>query len=1348
MTDNTKQLISILERFKNELWQLQNAVLQLSVETSNRELAALVAAGLSRLARELVASEFPDLAAILEKLSEKIGSEAVSPQLGNAVFELVEALVALPREGDAPLLAALTPLRPMVLAATASQGTLEDSFEGIDPEDLKMFCAEAAEHIQTAESHLVLLEKLQDPKLVAEIFRAIHSIKGGAQYIGLSATATLAHRMETLLDQFRKGERTVTPPVMSVLLKAVDGLATLIHGAEKMKPVQLNAASLVEMIERAVRGESGALPSPPAPAPAQAPAPDRPAARPVSLVPEAPAPQEQPVPAEELGDLELFASEYRQNMDALRAHAQDLEAAAADEEKKALIARSLHSIKGIAGFVGLSAMERLANALDLLLASAFRHRTEMPLDIRRASSVSLDLLDGIFDSFQAGIPAPSNVDDQCRTLTDLRDREEKLASWNAPPPAAPVPAEDDPLAHGLALLAQAIEQDDEILAAEALDSIEESALLQGYDEAAIAAGELKRQFTSLAPEMRRESARRIRSLLPSREDLLETPQPQSEPEMVPFLEAAAPPASTAEAGGPATGIPAAGLPATGIPATGIPAAGIPAAIDTTGLSGLDSRILADDFDSELVRIYLETTRERLDALEEHLDAGRIPEARILLRDLTAASGYMGYEPVSRQFEAALALLDGSVLDTDGIRQILGRLSTALNRWDLQLRPAEPDAAPPRPSESESEELNRIFLESARTHLGDLYGNILALPSGADPDRLASIQHHLSCLHSAATNIGRSEISEEVEDLQAAIEAETTGAQKISARSLERLVDSTRRLYATCGLTPPSVKEAAAPPEAEAPFPEISTVPSTLDELFSEPAPSGPSVFETAAARPRETVREAPAAAPPAPAPAPAPAAAAQTEPLAAPAAEEPVETGRSLVEAQATVRVDTNKIDDLMNMVAELVVNRSSFMALSTNLRDIILRLLESGNLGTVDARDLRGALNRYDEATTDLGRVSNQLQEGVMRIRMMPVKTLFSRVPRLVRDLAIREGRSVKVTFTGEETELDKTVIEQLSDPLVHLIRNAISHGIEPPSDRLMSGKPAEGLLKISAQHQGNMVIIDVLDDGRGIDLEAVRRTLAGRGVSSMAEVQRLSQRELLAALFLPGFSTSEKVSDVSGRGVGLDVVKRNIESLGGQIDVSSEQGKGCRFSIRIPLTMAILQALLVKVHDEIYSIPVSAIIQIVKVTPAEISTVEGQEVITVRNRVIPLVRLRDVFDYNYHLVTRQAIVDNGTAVTQAAYVVILQGEGREIGVVADSLIGGQDLVIKSLDDELVDAEGVAGAAILGDGTVTLILDVAEIQKMAIDKEHYEEKKLSDTMRIFERYVRENRTAELVTVH
>jgi two-component system chemotaxis sensor kinase CheA len=588
----------------------------------------------------------------------------------------------------------------------------------------------------------------------------------------------------------------------------------------------------------------------------------------------------------------------------------------------------------------------------------------------------------------------------------------------------------------------------------------------------------------------------------------------------------------------------------------------------------------------------------------------------------------------------------------------------------------------------------------------------------------------------------------VEAVQGAVEKETSGVTFIRARALNQLMEGIAKLYLACGIHPPAISQSPLA-EAEEPFPETQLVAPTLDDLFREatPAAVAPPVYEVMAAppppEPQRAVSIQPAVEPQA--------AVAPAAEVAAPAiAEEAPEAARGLVEAQATVRVDTNKIDDLMNMVAELVVNRSSFMALSTNLRDILLRLLDSADLTTGDARDLRSALNRYDEATTDLGRVSNQLQEGVMRIRMMPVKTLFSRVPRLVRDLAIREGRSVKVAFTGEETELDKTVIEQLSDPLVHLIRNAISHGIETPSDRLLSGKPAEGTLKISAQHQGNMVIIEVSDDGRGIDLDAVRRMLVKKGVSSTAEVGRLSQRELLAALFLPGFSTSEKVSDVSGRGVGLDVVKRNIESLGGQIDVSSDPGKGCRFSIRIPLTMAILQALLVKVQEEIYSIPVSAIIQIVKVVPTEISTVEGQEVITVRNRVIPLVRLRDVFDCNYHLKTGQMPVEtNGSATAGLpVYVVILQGEGREIGVVADSLIGGQDLVIKSLDDELVDAEGVAGAAILGDGTVTLILDVAEIQKMAIDKEHYQQKKLSDTLRVFERFVREHPVAELVHVN
>jgi two-component system, chemotaxis family, sensor kinase CheA len=360
------------------------------------------------------------------------------------------------------------------------------------------------------------------------------------------------------------------------------------------------------------------------------------------------------------------------------------------------------------------------------------------------------------------------------------------------------------------------------------------------------------------------------------------------------------------------------------------------------------------------------------------------------------------------------------------------------------------------------------------------------------------------------------------------------------------------------------------------------------------------------------------------------------------------------------------------------------------------------------------------------------------MRIRMMPVRTLFSRIPRLVRDLSLREGREVAVTFSGEETELDKTVIERLSDPLVHLIRNAIGHGIESQEERLAAGKPAEGQLKVTARHQGNIVIIEVEDDGRGIDFERIRQRFAEAGLAPLSQVSRLDRRELLAALFLPGFSTAERVSDVSGRGVGLDVVKRNIESLGGQVDAASEPGRFSRFTIRIPLTMAIMQALLVRVWDETYAIPVAAVLQAERITRSRIYSVESQKAITIRNSVIPLVELEEIFAYNYDLETGRPRQQTEGQDRDSAYVVVVQGEGREIGIVVDGLVGTQDIVIKSLEDELADGRGIAGASILGDGTVTLILDVGEIQRMVLDGQHSEELRRSETVRRLERYIAE----------
>ncbi|MBI5442970.1 MAG: chemotaxis protein CheA, partial [Deltaproteobacteria bacterium] len=833
--------------------------------------------------------------------------------------------------------------------------------------------------------------------------------------------------------------------------------------------------------------------------------------------------------------------------------------------------------------------------------------------------------------------------------------------------AAPATAdtwETDPLRARLGAIEAAVAAGDAGRLSVALEDFGSTAEMQGLDELSDAAHAAARAAEGFISAGGQDLVERLRALLPAGDDLL------------------APEATTG---------------AIAKPAETSSSVAVPIA--------LEARIVEDDFDQDLVRIFLDTTSTRLGSVGEMLARGASSEAAELLGDMSSAAAYMGYEPLGGLFAAARTAIERPLADLGTIGGGLAEAARSVEALRQRLRPTSASGTVRR-SDAEEEELEQIFREAARSHLGDLLANVLALDLGSDPERLDAVNHHLSCLHSAATNMGRGDAVSAIEEAQAVLERalESSGAALPQAvvAGLSGLVES---LYGVCGLVPPA--------------PRVSSAPRRPDPV---PVPEAPS-----------------AAAPVAPG----------TEASARPslaAGVEDTDAARGLVEAQTTVRVDTKKVDDLMNMVAELVVNRSSFLVLSSNVREVLIRLLDSGRIGQVEARNLRHVLDRYDETTTDLGRVSNQLQEGVMRIRMMPVRTLFSRVPRLVRDLALREGKQVRVVFTGEDTELDKTVIEQLSDPLVHLLRNAISHGLETHSDRTAAGKAVEGTLRIAARHQGNMVILDVEDDGRGIDLEAVRRVLVDRGLSSQAEAARLAPRELMAALFLPGFSTARSVSDVSGRGVGLDVVKRNIESLGGQIEVFTEAGLSTRFSIRIPLTMAIMQALLVRVAEEVYSIPVSAVIQTVKVGRGDISTVEGQEVLTLRGRVVPLVRLSDVFDYRYHEETGQEIARRSDEV--ALYAVVLQGEGREIAVAAEGMIGSQDLVIKSLEDDLVDARGVAGAAILGDGTVTLILDVPEIQKMAVDRERYRELRKSHTMRAFDRLVRDRTPAESGTVH
>ncbi len=732
---------------------------------------------------------------------------------------------------------------------------------------------------------------------------------------------------------------------------------------------------------------------------------------------------------------------------------------------------------------------------------------------------------------------------------------------------------------------------------------------------------------------------------------------------------------------------------------------------------------------------------------------------------------MGYSTLVDSFGAIQLRIDGQPGDVETNDAMVATVRSRVERLRSQLALGQ-DGVGASPSDSELREIERIFSESALKHLSNAERDLRLFLASPDERLLAALQHHLSCLHSAATNVGRDGMAVDAEALQRLVEEKWLAPRAQGADVGSRAVATLGCLFEACGLPAPRIAvRAASVPDRDlrhqtspvagrgseqvvakaevspisgpgagsedadgAPVTPQWTAPEEGTPRQSDPESSVESLMPTPSAAgdvaPPRTIAQAEASI-------------AVDVDASTP---EILETARALVDAQATVRVDTAKIDDLLNMVAELVVNRSAFMVLGTALNELANRLIDSGQLGTTDARDLRTVLTRYDEAMTEQGRVSNQLQQGVMLIRMMPVNTLFSKVPRLVRDLAMRESRRVKVVCSGEETELDKTVIERLSDPLVHLIRNAVSHGIESPEERLAAGKPAEGRLHISARHQGNIVIIEVEDDGRGVDFDKIRRRWVESGLGSAAQVARLSPRELMSALFLPGFSTAERVTDISGRGVGLDVVKRNIENLGGQVEATTDPGRFSRFTIRIPLTMAIMQALLVRVASEIYAIPGSAVIEAERITRDQIYSVENQKVITLRKSVIPLVNLDEVFAYNYYLDSDQkAEGPTGTtpggheaAADDGVHVVVLQGEGREIGVVVSGLIGSQDIVIKSLEDDLVDGRGIAGASILGDGTVALILDVGEICKMVMDGQHSEELRRRETMRQFERYLQQ----------
>ncbi|HEY3061749.1 MAG TPA: chemotaxis protein CheA, partial [Chloroflexota bacterium] len=399
-------------------------------------------------------------------------------------------------------------------------------------------------------------------------------------------------------------------------------------------------------------------------------------------------------------------------------------------------------------------------------------------------------------------------------------------------------------------------------------------------------------------------------------------------------------------------------------------------------------------------------------------------------------------------------------------------------------------------------------------------------------------------------------------------------------------------------------------------------------------------------------------------------------PVATPAAQA---AAKAPANSSKTIRIDVTRLDALLNLVGELVIDRTRLVQLGGSLAD------QFGD---------HRVLSDLQQTALHIGRITDELQEQVMKSRMLPVESVFNRLPRVVRDVAAKQGKQVDFIVEGKDTELDRSVIEEIGDPLVHLIRNAVDHGLEPAEERLAVGKSAMGSLRLKASHADSFILITLEDDGRGINTDAVKRKAVERGAITQEQADRMSEQEACELIFAPGLSTAEKLSDVSGRGVGMDIVRANVEKINGSVEVRTRRGQGTTFTIRLPLTLAIVQSLLVRVAGGIYALPIHAVTETLRIEPDQVHRVNHREAIQLRGTVLPLIGLREVFGMP------AVVAEDGLDIGGESRLVVAvhTTNSRQVGLIVDGLVGEQEIVIKPLGQLVGDVAGLSGAAILGD--------------------------------------------------
>ena len=542
---------------------------------------------------------------------------------------------------------------------------------------------------------------------------------------------------------------------------------------------------------------------------------------------------------------------------------------------------------------------------------------------------------------------------------------------------------------------------------------------------------------------------------------------------------------------------------------------------------------------------------------------------------------------------------------------------------------------------ESIDLMKTLLHAIRDH-----GNDTSV--GIDITNICERLDEISSGDSAPKAAVKPKEAPKVEVAAPVIEDDNKDYSKLSDEEVEEEIE---RLLKMRKEEDKKRREASGPAVTPAPKASVESVLDDEDEVKEEPIKASPRRVEAAAANTTPAKKEAASS-------------------------------------MEQTIRVEVKRLDHLMNLIGELVLGKNRLL----KIYDDVEERYEGEKF-----------LEELNQVVSSISLVTTDLQIAVMKTRMLPIAKVFNKFPRMVRDLSRELGKQIELEISGEETELDKSIVEEIGDPLVHIIRNSCDHGIENAQTRLSRGKPEMGTIKLKAYNEGNHIVIEIADDGNGLDADILRSKAIEKGMISEREADSMSDKEAFALIFKPSLSTAKVVTNVSGRGVGMDVVKTNIEKLNGIIDVDSELGHGTVIKLKIPLTLAIIQALLVGAQEEYYAIPLASVLETVRIPLDEIYTIEGKNVLRLRDEVLSLVRLSDIFGV-------KQVYEGG----EHTYVVVIGLAESKLGVVVDTLVGQEEIVIKSLGDYLQGIDGIAGATIRGDGRVTLIIDVAALMNLA----------------------------------